>query len=309
MTLSDKEVPNSHPDESDLIVRPARPEDRDAVLAFCSRIWDGHDYIKWVWDEWLQGEHGALLVAVAAGRPVGIVHVRMMSADEAWLEGIRVDPEERRAGIGRALTSKALVAARERGAVVARLMTGSTNTPSQGLIARFGFTRIAEMARYTAPAGEHDEAGADIRLITPGEQDFDRIWAWLEQSNLVPLNGGVVIVSWGARALTEPLLRSYLAAGQVYFVEELETIGALALAAPVAAREGDPAVLQVHYLDGMADSIGRLGLALRARAADKGLAEVELWLPDLLILHDAMDGASYERADPDEAMWIYAREL
>src|SRR5262249_26096832 len=122
------------------VIRPARADDRAAVLDFCAGIWEGHDYIPSVWDEWLHDVRGAFLVAAAGGRPVGIVHVRMVAEGEAWLEGIRVDPMERRRGIGRALVSRALVAAREREAEVARLMTSAANTASQQLVARFGFT-------------------------------------------------------------------------------------------------------------------------------------------------------------------------
>lgn len=37
------------------------------------------------------------------------------------------------------------------------------------------------------------------------------------------------------------------------------------------------------------------------------MSVVELWLPDLLILRDTMDGAGY--ADDDETMLVLAREL
>jgi hypothetical protein len=60
-------------------------------------------------------------------------------------------------------------------------------------------------------------------------------------------------------------------------------------------------------MDGLADAIGRLALSLRAEAAAEGYARVELWLPDLLILRDAMAGAGYE--GDDEVMLVLAREL
>ncbi|HLY30181.1 MAG TPA: GNAT family N-acetyltransferase, partial [Ktedonobacterales bacterium] len=143
--------------ESGLIVRRARSEDRDAVLAFCARTWgDDGDYIPYVWDDWLadmNGEsarHGVLLVATLDERPVGITHIRLLSEDEAWLEGVRVDPTERRAGVGRAMIAQALKAAQARGATVARFFTDETNIASQRLFEGFGFTRVAQMIRYSA---------------------------------------------------------------------------------------------------------------------------------------------------------------
>ncbi len=306
----------------DVIVRPARPEDREAVLAFCAQTWAGGDYISLVFDQWLHDESGALLVAVGGGRPVGLVHVLMLSADEAWLEGIRVDPAVRRQGIGRLLTSRALVAAHERGAGVARLFTDSDNVASQEMVTkRFGFLRVAEVVRYSGKALESGQGremdalqgisgGHGPRLLVAGPEDRSRIWDWLLQSNLAPVNGGLQFDGWQAWALTEQDLQVYLADGAVWLLEEWETIQAIAIVRDAAGDEEDPetGTLQVRYIDGAAGGIGALALALREIAAPRHLSQVELWLPDLLILHDAMNGAGYLR-DSQETMWVYQRSL
>ncbi len=304
------EQPDTRPDsrhEATLEVRPARTEDRDVVLAFCAHTWSDGDYIEYVWDDWLKGDNGVLLVGLLDGQPVGINHMRMVSDDEAWLEGIRVDPVYRREGFGRVLTSRALVAAREHGATVARLLTSSDNLASQGMIARFGFLRVAEMARFRGPALVPDDAVEIATPTRPGPDDFERIWAWLVQSNLAPLTGGLEYADWQARALTEPLLRDYLAAGQVRLIEEWGAIQALAIPVATAPDWDSTPTLAVRYIDGLADAIGRLALSLRAEAASENYARVELWLPDLLILRDAMAGAGYE--GDDEIMLVFAREL
>ena len=320
---------------SALDVRSARPEDRDAVFAFCAHTWSDGDYIPYVWDEWLADSGGALLVAVADTQPVGLVHVRLMSPEEGWIEGIRVDPTIRRQSIGRVLVSRALAAARERGATIVRLFTDHDNLPAQGLFARFGFTRVAEVVRYRAPALDdapatlasvadtlddppapspaldHTESDATapdgLRCTTPGEDHFERVWSWLVQSNLAPLTGGLEFDGWGARALTEPSLRAALTAGHVFMLEEWDTILALAIVQDSPGTAGEPPSLDVSYIDGLSDAIGRLALVLREVAQERGLSGVTLWLPNLLILHDAMDGASY--TDESGIIWAYARAL
>jgi N-acetylglutamate synthase-like GNAT family acetyltransferase len=300
----------------ELLVRPARQEDRDAVLAFCANTWSEGDYIESVWDAWIADEAGAFLVAELDGRPVGIVHMRMIAADEAWLEGIRVDPALRRRGAGRVLTSRALVAARDAGASVARLFTSSSNVASQKLVAQFGFTRVAEVIQYDASAAsaetqapfQDDTIPAGARLSTPGVVAFERVWAWLEQSTLSPFNGGLEFLGWAARGLTEPALREYLAAGDVWLLEEWDTIQALAVAVSGEPRHDGRRRLDVRYIDGLSEAIGRLALALRRYAREHDQTSVQLWLPDLLILADAMNAAGYTR-DEDGAMWVYAREL
>jgi ribosomal protein S18 acetylase RimI-like enzyme len=325
-------------DDTALEVREARAEDREAVFAFCAQTWGDGDYIPAVWDDWLADSSSALLVGVADGRPVALSHVRLMTPDEAWIEGVRVAPEMRRQGIGRVIVSQSLVRARALGATTARMFTGATNVASQRLFERFGFQRIAELAWYTADAladdreavvqaepvrtaAERDPSIAetsrdtmqgalpsDARLRAPGLGDFDRLWAWLEQSNLTPFNGGIEVHHWVGRAVSEPALRGYLAAGEVIVLEAWDAPQALAIVSDDRAAWSEEADLEVRYMDGLSDAIGRLALLLRGEASRRRLASVWLWLPDLLILRDAMDGAGYTRGDP-VAMWVYARDL
>src|SRR5690242_14867206 len=55
-----------------VVCRPALPSDAPAVLEFTKFIWGGHDYIKYVWDDWLADPHGILAVAEYAGRAVAL---------------------------------------------------------------------------------------------------------------------------------------------------------------------------------------------------------------------------------------------
>jgi GNAT superfamily N-acetyltransferase len=94
-------------------VRRARANDREAIVEFASRTFDGWDYLPHAFDAWLNARDGVLLVATA-GRPadgskasaangdalehgqvIAVARVALMSPAEAWLEGIRVDPRVR----------------------------------------------------------------------------------------------------------------------------------------------------------------------------------------------------------------------
>ncbi|MGO8946596.1 MAG: N-acetyltransferase family protein [Ktedonobacterales bacterium] len=324
-------------DTETVVVRPARPEDREAVLAFCQHTWDDGDYIEDVWEHWLTSETGDLLVAVAGGLPVGLIHLAMLSTEDAWIEGIRVDPRARRQGIGRVLTSQALVRARQRGAQVARLFTDSDNVASQELVTKkFGFQRIAEMARYVGgalPAGADadadalletevsvatssgpesrktdTESGLGPRLLLADAEDYSRLREWLNQSNLAPANGGLQFGVWNAWTLHDRDLQEYIVRGMVWLLEEWQTIQAIAIVQDMPGQEDSPGTLQVRYIDGAAGGIGTLALALREIAQEHGLAQVVLWLPDLLILQDAMNGAGYSRGS-QERLLIYQRAV
>src|SRR5215472_14516610 len=134
----------------DLEIRPARPEDREAVLAFCQQTWDWGDYLEYVWDEWLNNPQGKLFVATIDGQPVGVANVRMLNATEAWFEGMRVAPAFRQHGIASALSNAQFTEASNRGATTFRLITESTNTAAIRLLDRGAFTRVGAYAIYRA---------------------------------------------------------------------------------------------------------------------------------------------------------------
>jgi GNAT superfamily N-acetyltransferase len=138
-----------------LVVRRAREEDREAVLAFCSQTWEWGDYIAYVWDEWLRAENGALFVATMDGHPVGIANLRMLNASEAWMEGMRVDPAFRRQGVATALSGAQVAEARRRGASIVRTLTNATNSSAIRLIERARFRRIGAFAPYQATSWSH----------------------------------------------------------------------------------------------------------------------------------------------------------
>jgi hypothetical protein len=73
-------LPTSHNSETQhREVRPARAEDRDGVLAFCTNTREWSDYIERVWNDWLHNSDGCLFVATVDERPVGVAHMRSRS--------------------------------------------------------------------------------------------------------------------------------------------------------------------------------------------------------------------------------------
>lgn len=115
----------------DVRVRPAGAADRDAWLRMRTALWPhgASDHPGEV-DRFLAGDaravfpggEGAVLVAEAAGRPVGLLEVSLRSTADGcssspvgYLEGLWVDEDVRRAGVARRLVEAGEAWARERG--------------------------------------------------------------------------------------------------------------------------------------------------------------------------------------------------
>src|SRR5215472_4217694 len=86
-------------DKIRLGIRPAIPSDKATVLKFCQHTWRGGNYIPEVWDDWMKERNGRLLVATARNVPIGIAHAYLQTRSDAWMEGVRVNPDYRGHGV------------------------------------------------------------------------------------------------------------------------------------------------------------------------------------------------------------------
>lgn len=235
-----------------LVVRRAVPDDRDAVLAFTSTTFDGWDYIADVWETWVADALGVLLVAAVGadpdgappttpggesldpGRIVGVTHLAMLSATEAWIEGIRVDPAVRGLEIATDLQAEVLRWARDLGATVVRYLTGERNEGSLRLGARHGLLPVGRW-RFHGRGGEDDRAGpegraaveaalaaaaADGTLLQPDPDTIDDLAAtWFARIAADPTHaaghGLYEPRSWAYQSLTQDGLAAHLRAGEV----------------------------------------------------------------------------------------------
>jgi ribosomal protein S18 acetylase RimI-like enzyme len=278
----------------DFDIRPARSEDREAVLAFCMYTWEWGDYIEHAWDDWLHDPQGKLFVATKDDQPVAVAHMRMLNKTEAWLEGLRVDPAFRKHGIASALYEAQLTEAIRRGATTARLVTESTNLGAFRLLERGFMRRVGAYAPFRAlpvTAPSKREYGLEIpTLATP--TDLDDVIDYLNASNIFPAVGGLYYQGFTAYSITSELLTEKVAAMQLYILRRWDRLDGLAIAEP---REGHREKhLFVGYIDGTTESISMIAYALRRQLSDLGLESVSANVPDLMMVRDAFVGAGYE---------------
>jgi len=125
-------------------------------LEFTKFIWHGHDYVRFVWDEWMADPRGLLAAAEYGGQCVGIAKMSFVSAGQWWLEGLRVDPKFQGLKIGSHLHEYIDQWWLDYGDGCARLMTSSKRVKVHHLCGRLGYEKIAEVKEYYAPATLND---------------------------------------------------------------------------------------------------------------------------------------------------------
>ena len=184
-----------------VLLRRAIARDRADVLEFTRFIWEGHDYISYVWDDWYMDPHGILAVAEYGGHAVGMGKVSRVSRDQWWLEGLRVDPKYQGLKIGTHIHEYLQDWWQQNAGGTIRLMTSWERVEVHHLCERFGWTKVGEVKSHMAPALQ--EAPRALRPVAQRELDaalpFAR--AHLEHSR------GLADLSWVSGAVDEELLQ------------------------------------------------------------------------------------------------------
>jgi GNAT superfamily N-acetyltransferase len=174
--------------------RPARQSDTQGVIELTQNIWEGHDYVPQVWEEWLADEHGLLAVAEHEDRLVGLGKLTRVSDADWWLEGLRTHPGLEGRGVASQMHAYLLERWLQTGAGTLRLATASFRVAVHRLCQRTGFDKVAELTFFKAPATQADVDSTEVlgktfRLLKPGEAG--QALAFASQSPLLAYTSGM----------------------------------------------------------------------------------------------------------------------
>ncbi len=167
------------------------------------------------WESWAEEPAHQVLVE-EDGEIVGALHVALVSATEAWLEGLRVRGDRQGAGIGRRLVEEGEALARRYGARAIRTAIPAHEYAAQAVAARAGFHPLVRAIVHEGRigAGPIDiPYDAPVREVTAREvaalssrlPDGEALSAW---QGLVPLG-------WRFRKLAPSLMKGLVKDGRV----------------------------------------------------------------------------------------------
>jgi len=260
--------------------RPTAARDRDAVFAFCAQTYPNGDYLPLVWDDWLADTEGAFIAGVdEADQPIAVVKLVVAAPGEGWLEGVRVAPERRERGLGRALLSHVAACAWASGLHTLRFVTDAGNAPMHRVAAACGFTVRDAYRPFRVEAGTAppDTATADVRPARPDEVPA----LWEAAQAVFALGEPIRWHGWIGAALSRDWLALAVAADRVRVAADDRSYVVLTPPdlASRAAKYGRPPEAEVAFLASTAVACPALLAAARAAAAAAGSEQVFALLP------------------------------
>lgn len=224
------------------------------------------------WADWAE-EPGQSVSIEEAGRILGTLHVATVGRDEAWLEGLWVQPSARGRGVGRRLVEEAETLARGYGAVTMRTAVPSRDYAAMAVAEGMGFVRHSEASVVAADI----EAGPiniayDAQVVSARAGDTGAVVRLLEGSAHLTAWRGLVPLGWRFRQLQPDLVRGLIKDGRVVRSgEAVEGVVAFAVRGPVAV---------ISVLEGPRAHRQALFGAVAERARNAGARRIALFTPD-----------------------------
>lgn len=302
---------------TDLKVRLARSEDKEAVQAICQQTWQhSSDFLSLGWNKWLADPNSRVFVVEIDSLPIGILGFVLMSDREAWYQGLRVAPHYRRQGLGLSLylaldqhIERFLV---ETDIKVSRYSTCSSNV----FMDKYSkWQRRQKVGRYLPYKA--DSLDSPIKqLLDLDIEDFDSAWTLVTNSNLFTRESSLYLndpTKW--QELTSEQLKNHLNEGRVWGLKRGNEMFALAIQMPVhtvdyfegvneALWKGAHQTLWLGYVNGVAEGLATLLHELRLLAYREGYIAVGGFFPVGDQIFESLDIAGYQRAEELE-YWVY----
>jgi len=124
----------------EILLRKARPEDKEKVIWVESLSTPNLSYVPEVWDIFINDEKGDWSVEEVDGEVVACGKYSILPDGSAWLETLRVIPERQGLGLGKRLYEHWLKLSEEKNVESMRMYTGIKNEVSAGLARRYGLS-------------------------------------------------------------------------------------------------------------------------------------------------------------------------
>lgn len=177
------------------------------------------------------------------GKKMALAHVAMCPGRLAWLEGVRVHPDFRRARVATALLDRMLAWAAKKGAREASAIVSQENAPSQRMLERNGFSMKSAWI-YHGTGRRLKKHATAARIAT--KSDLAGILKFLHKSRIYALSARRYVSSWQWYFFDATALRRLVSEDRVVVT------GRPVDGVAVLNRAGywdKPSILQVAYLD------------------------------------------------------------
>lgn len=285
------------------MIRPATHDDVASIATWTQDTFDWGDYVSDALPAWIGDPSIGVFVYEEGGAPVAVAKGQLLSATEAWMSAARVHPDHRGKRIAGRLADALMEWARDRGALVARLLIEDWNEASIRHVERVGLRRVAGVAFCVRTVGEASpipegnggtRKRASVRARPARSAEAEAAFASWSVGELGKAMRGMVCHDWTARRLT---------VGDLQAAARNEALWEIGGGWAIAARE--EGLLNVGWIETRREDADEAVRALVDLAVASHVEEFRLWIPTV----DWLVRAARRAGCDAEPMGIYVIDL
>ncbi|MFW9869349.1 MAG: GNAT family N-acetyltransferase [Candidatus Thorarchaeota archaeon] len=184
-------------------IRSLRLSDREDILEIARHIWEGHDYIPYLFDTWLNDRHSYTAAIEQDSHVVALANLRVIeNGKTGWMEGLRVHPDYRGRGFAKLLTQHVVQMAKEIPVERIRYTTAADNESSLHLGESVGMRRKFDLAVHWQDID--NEISWSVSQNPVREVSVAELYPRVLNTELFPHN--IIIYDWKALDVTRESL-------------------------------------------------------------------------------------------------------
>ncbi len=164
-------------------IREAKQTDKNLVLDFCKNTFSWGDYIKDVWDYWIEEKN---LYVIEKETTVGLCHA-FFSNNQVWIEGIRIKNSFRRQGLASKLVTHVESIAKINNINFALMLIDAENSSSLSMAKNLNYQIVETWKFYslTSKLTKNPIVKFDNILKNIPFSYYIKSWRWLPLNNKI----------------------------------------------------------------------------------------------------------------------------
>lgn len=200
-------------------VEKIKKDDKEEVIELSSHIWEGHDYIPDVFDDWV--EDGGFYCGKLDGKIIAVDKFTMQNNGIIWLEGLRVHPDYQGEGYATKMVEGLMDIVEERDYSALRFLTTAGKEPVKKMAGDHGF-EVKQVYKYLL-IDEDDlmefESETSPKIEQADLTETDKILDFIYSSEEYKENKKQYMAHWTTYDITENLIKDEIKKGNCYMIK------------------------------------------------------------------------------------------
>jgi hypothetical protein len=280
------------------MIRRITEKDRIRVIEIASKIWEGDDYISFVFDEWVNDPDGNFAGLWENNKLVGFGRLKFLTSTDVWLEGLRKDPDSDAKGVGEKLSQYYYNYLQGKKITSIRFSTYFDNIASIKLNEKSGFKKVLTLSLKSLDLTK-TERNFSIKITS--DINFKSIKHFVENSSYLQKSNYFIGKGWVTHKYSEKLLRKFFDDGNI--VVWLED--GIIKGAGIWSKVNYPDVFWISFLEadnfeifsGLKDYFNSVGRKM-------GKERLEIFIPDNK-LKEFCNRAGFESWEQENDFMLY----